>query len=153
MCLAYSKRGTNFLLDIVKRLPFTDQIVVLDHEGKLLEHGNFNDLNSSGGYVSNFSLGLSELDCKTVKPVASDTSLGRPRSPEKPEHNGEENYGSDGDIAIYLYYIRSIGWFSSLVFFIAISAFAFGLSFPSMSPETPSLGYRLLTDTHGQVSG
>lgn len=119
---------------IVKRLPFTDQIVVLDHEGKLLEQGNFDDLNSTGGYVSSFSLGLSDLDCKPVKPVAPDASRDQPLSAEKPEDNREENYGSDGDITIYLYYIKSIGWFSALVFFAAISTFSFGLSFPSMSP-------------------
>lgn len=150
--MSISPRVLSFRLT-VKRLPFTDHIVVLDHEGKLSEQGNFDDLNSTGGYVSSFSLGLPDLDCKPVKPAPPYASRGQLWSVEEPEDKGgEKSDSSDGDIAIYLYYIRSIGWFSTLVFLVAISAFAFGLSFPSMSSLHTS-GCRHLADLVEKVSG
>lgn len=111
--------------------------MVLDHNGRVLEQGNFGDLNQTGGYVSSFSLGPPELDCKPVKPVVSEALPSQLCFPEKQEEFEKETYSSEGDLTIYLYYIRSIGWFSTVVFVVAISVFAFGLSFPSMSLETP----------------
>ena len=108
---------------------------MLDDEGHILEQGIFNDLNHAGGYVSNFSLGPPELDCKPLKPLIPEAFPSQLCSPEKQEESEKETYSSEGDITIYLYYIRSIGWFSTLVFVVAISAFAFGLSFPSTSIE------------------
>lgn len=36
-----------------------------------------------------------------------------------------------GDMQIYLYYVRSVGWGASLLFIIAIICFVFCISFPS----------------------
>lgn len=36
-----------------------------------------------------------------------------------------------GDVQIYLYYVRSVGWGASLLFIIAIICFVFCISFPS----------------------
>lgn len=117
---------------VVKRLPFAEQIVVLDHDGRLLEQGSFDDLNSTGSYVSSFALGPSELDCKPAKPVASDTPRVQLDPTDKPRDLEDELQGNRSDITIYLYYIRAIGWPSTLVFLTAISGFAFCVSFPSM---------------------
>ena len=38
-----------------------------------------------------------------------------------------------GDVAIYLYYIQSVGWIPTLIFVGAITAFTFCISFPSTS--------------------
>ncbi|AEO61238.1 ABC transporter [Thermothelomyces thermophilus ATCC 42464] len=40
-----------------------------------------------------------------------------------------------GDIQIYLYYIKSVGWWATLIFVFAISGFAFCLSFPTIWVE------------------
>ena len=37
-----------------------------------------------------------------------------------------------GDIAIYLYYVRSIGWVPTMIFVAAISAYVFCMSFPTI---------------------
>ena len=36
-----------------------------------------------------------------------------------------------GDLQIYLYYVRAVGWWPSLVFIAAITGFVFCISFPS----------------------
>jgi hypothetical protein len=38
-----------------------------------------------------------------------------------------------GDVQIYIYYIKSVGWWASLTFVFAIVGFVFCISFPSMS--------------------
>lgn len=105
---------------------------MLDHEGHLVEQGNFDELSSTSGYVSSFALGFPGLDCKPLKPVAFESPRVRPDLAEKPMDTKEEPEGTGGDITIYLYYIRSIGWFSTFVFVTAISGFVFCISFPSM---------------------
>jgi len=49
------------------------------------------------------------------------------KDPEAESHD----YRGDGDISVYLYYIRSIGWMSSIFFAVAIAGFIFCISFPS----------------------
>lgn len=36
-----------------------------------------------------------------------------------------------GDAAIYLYYVRSVGWIPTLIFVVSITIFIFGQLFPS----------------------
>jgi hypothetical protein len=36
-----------------------------------------------------------------------------------------------GDLHIYVYYMRSVGWWTSMTYVVAITAFVFCISFPS----------------------
>lgn len=50
------------------------------------------------------------------------------------DHDHEKESTSNrqtGDLQIYLYYVRSVGWWTSLVFIAAITGFVFCISFPS----------------------
>lgn len=42
-----------------------------------------------------------------------------------------------GDSAIYLFYIRSVGWIPTIIFMVSITIFIFGQLFPSKSPLFP----------------
>ena len=45
-----------------------------------------------------------------------------------------------GDVQIYLYYVRSVGWWASLLFVVAIIGFVFSMSFPSKSILSAAYG-------------
>ncbi len=38
-----------------------------------------------------------------------------------------------GDVSVYLYYVKAVGWIPTVIFVVAISAFVFCMSFPSKS--------------------
>ncbi|KAF4215006.1 hypothetical protein CNMCM8980_008885 [Aspergillus fumigatiaffinis] len=115
-----------------KRLPYADQIVVLDKMGHVSEQGTFKALDAVGGYVSSFGLGSPEWKSKIDKP--SVTYLAQPKtlSSSKTEAIKEDPRRQSGDLSIYLYYIRSIGWLPTVIFLVAISGFVFCISFPSI---------------------
>jgi ATP-binding cassette subfamily C (CFTR/MRP) protein 1 len=116
-------------------LPYCDHIVALDKEGKIVEQGAFEKLNTSGGYVSGFDLALADWDYSPEKHVyeappryterqASSTKL------TEEDIQAEANRRT-GDTAIYLYYIKSVGWIPTIIFVVSIVIFIFGISFPS----------------------
>ncbi|KAJ9213389.1 hypothetical protein DTO166G4_5015 [Paecilomyces variotii] len=118
-----------------KRIPYADHIIVLDTGGRIKEQGQFHALNASGGYVSSFELPPAEWDYKPEKRSKSKLLSNASSSPiaVKTEHTIEaEANKKTGDIAVYLYYIKSIGKLGALIFAIFISAFVFCISFPSI---------------------
>ncbi|KAL3480238.1 P-loop containing nucleoside triphosphate hydrolase protein [Aspergillus californicus] len=116
----------------VKRSPFADHIIVLDKHGFITEQGSFSALDSAGGYISGLSL---------HRPATS-SKIGTLHKPELPnlqvdtvkatKDTETENYRGNGDISVYLYYVRAIGWLSTIFFVVSISAFIFTISFPSI---------------------
>jgi ATP-binding cassette, subfamily C (CFTR/MRP), member 1 len=117
-----------------KRVPYADHIISLDAKGKIAEQGRFDDLNSTGGYVSSFTLPTSDWDYKPEGDVTYNTQAYAhiPPNPNQLTDNLEaEANRRTGDVSIYLYYIRSIGWWPTIIFIVAITAFIFCISFPS----------------------
>jgi ABC-type multidrug transport system fused ATPase/permease subunit len=115
-----------------KRVPYADHVIVLDSDGKITEQGSFRELNAQGGYVSSFSLSPPDWNYeKTNTGIAPHSTkesavISLDRSPQ------DESSRLTGDVAVYLYYIQAVGWIPTLIFIVAISAFVFCLSFPSM---------------------
>ncbi|GAD96588.1 ABC multidrug transporter, putative [Paecilomyces variotii No. 5] len=119
---------------LAKRIPYADHIVVLDKRGHIKEQGGFHTLNCSGGYVSSFELPPADWDYKPEM-RNSDFLSDASSSPVvvKSEHVIEaEANKKTGDIAIYLYYIKSIGKLGASIFAVFISAFVFCISFPTI---------------------
>lgn len=139
---------------IAKRLPYSDHIVCLDTKGEITAQGTFHDLNGAGGYVSSFSLPRAdwsftpENDDEIVQIPLDKDQEGIAITRAKESDSGDsltssetacprEGEGEDdtsrrtGDVQIYLYYVKSVGWFASLVFVFAIIGFVFCISFPS----------------------
>ena len=116
----------------MKRAPYADHIVVLDNKGHVIEQGSFKALDAAGGYVSSFALGLPEWGYKADLFPASGVQVEVMEKPDKPEAEIEaDTRGKGGDLSIYLYYVQAIGWIPTIVFIVAIAAFAFCISFPS----------------------
>ncbi|KAF2119372.1 P-loop containing nucleoside triphosphate hydrolase protein [Lophiotrema nucula] len=118
-----------------KRLPYCDHIVALDSDGKITEQGTFDKLNRSGGYVSHFDLPPPDWDFMPEK----HNYEAPPKYTERAVTNRvtEEDIQAEtnrrtGDAAIYLYYVRSVGWIPTIIFIVSITIFIFGQSFPSL---------------------
>ncbi|KAJ6131239.1 hypothetical protein N7523_001699 [Penicillium sp. IBT 18751x] len=130
--------GTSIIVasSSVKRLPYTDHIVVLDSTGRISEQGSFSALSKTGGYVASFGLGSPEWEYKTKRFSESPSSstfdsIEKEKEKEilapEPEHRE-----TGGDLSIYTYYINAIGWVPAMVFISAMAVFVFCLSFPSI---------------------
>ncbi|TVY94269.1 ABC transporter, partial [Lachnellula willkommii] len=119
----------------VKRISYADHIICLQGNGRISEQGAFKDLNAAEGYVSSFALPPPEwhyepgttpksLDEKKKENITTSTEVANP--------NDDDLSRRTGDIAVYLYYIRAVGWIPTLIFVVAVSVFVFCLSFPSI---------------------
>ncbi|KAL3460707.1 P-loop containing nucleoside triphosphate hydrolase protein [Aspergillus heterothallicus] len=124
--------GTTVLLASasVKRVPFADHILVMDKHGYITEQGSFSALDSAGGYISSFALDSSDTQFNEGNKSKNTAVSVYPVKTSLDTEQG--SYKGEGDISIYLYYIRSIGWLSTIFFGVAISGFTFSISFPSM---------------------
>lgn len=116
----------------MKRVPFVDHVIVLDKHGYITEQGPFSALDAAGGYVSGFHLDRSELDVKTGLKSIPEASDVRVYTIDKEASDTDtESHRGAGDMSVYLYYVRSIGWPPTIFFAVAITGFIFCLSFPS----------------------
>lgn len=125
---------TNLLA--AKRLSYADHIISLDANGKVCEQGSFEELNTSKGYVSHLHVPTADWTYERSTPDPQRTPNG---SPEKPgaenapiEDHEDEASRRTGDMAVYTYYVRAIGWLPTIIFVAAICAFVFCQSFPSI---------------------
>lgn len=118
-----------------KRVPYCDHIVALDKEGKISEQGPFEKLNVSGGYVSGFDLALPEWDftpeSNAYEAPPRYTERQASNQPSSEDMQAEANRRT-GDLAIYKYYVGSVGWVPTIIFIVSITIFVFGISFPSI---------------------
>ncbi|GKZ84939.1 hypothetical protein AnigIFM56816_010499 [Aspergillus niger] len=126
-----------FASSSVKRAPYADHIVVLDKSGRVVEQGSFKALDAIGGYVSSFALGLPEWGYRADLFPASGVQIKTIEKPKIADTETEpsvdtETQGKGGDLSIYLYYVKAIGWIPTIIFIVAIASFVFCISFPSI---------------------
>lgn len=123
-----------FASSSVKRLPYSDHIVVLDKTGRIAEQGSFSALNKTGGYVSSFDLGAPDWDYKPKRFSASpsNSTIDSVEKEKETIDSEPENRDAGGDLSIYTYYVNAIGWLPALVFIVAMAIFVFCISFPSI---------------------
>ncbi|KAM0263319.1 hypothetical protein ACHAPA_008810 [Fusarium lateritium] len=124
------------------RLPHADHIICLDGSGRGCIQGNLEKLTESDNYVSRSC--ASAVDGTQLK--APDAAL-TPTPASAPLESVDALAALDaalidpeqdsasrrtGDVAIYMYYIRAIGWIPTMVFVLAICAYIFCQSFPTI---------------------
>lgn len=105
----------------------------MDSDGSICEQGTFDELNSTGGYVSSFSLPAPDWNFKPEKERDCDiTSVVQASIDPRQTSEGLEAEANrrTGDTSIYIYYVGSIGWVPAVIFIVAISGFVFCLTFP-----------------------
>ncbi|KAH6855473.1 ABC transporter [Chaetomium sp. MPI-CAGE-AT-0009] len=137
----------------VKRLPFSDHIVCISPNGEIDSQGTFTELDAAGGYVSSFSLprpdwtytpenddqilpvdlvkGQEDVAITQRKGSTSTASLSSDDTACTVTAEDKMNRRT-GDVQIYIYYIKSVGWWATLIFAVAVIGFVFCLSFPTI---------------------
>jgi ATP-binding cassette, subfamily C (CFTR/MRP), member 1 len=119
------------------RLPFADQIIVLGPKGEVSEQGSWAEVSGTeGGYVSGCEIAPADWDFADLaygtKGMSRELITCQPKEVHAVEALlDEKSSRQTGDIAVYKYYLGSIGWFPIATFVVAISSFVFCITFPS----------------------
>ena len=121
----------------VKRLQDADHIIVLGSDGRISEQGSFEKLKLNGGYTTTF--GFSSAESSNISSHSNQESkeIKIPNAQTQPEAELEtpdleaDGARRTGDTSVYLYYVQAIGWIPTVIFFVCISCYVFGISFPS----------------------
>ena len=117
---------------VVHRLFYADNIVALGPSGEIIEQGNYKQLYYTRGYVRS----LSRLQHSKSRLGSNGNSTNEPVVEDSATRLEVERAASDasrrtGDLTIYLYYFKSIGWVYTIYFLFLVIAFAFCITFPS----------------------
>ena len=117
-----------FATHAVRYLREADHIVALGDDGKIREQGSFQDLAAGGSYTHKISL---EIGLGTRSEEQHIRELAKPAAVSDRLETAERDLARrTGDMAVYSYYAKSIGWlYGSIIIFTAI-AFGFNTVFP-----------------------
>ena len=132
---AIKQRTTTYaLIFIVHRARFADHIIMLGTNGSILDQGSFEDLASTNKTVQAFKA----LEGKEIAStdIVKDISEPKPSFIEQPSDEKkqalEDINRRTGDLSVYGYYLKSIGWPLVLLQLALISILTFSSIFPRM---------------------
>lgn len=130
---------------LVRHLALADNIVVLGEDGRIAEQGSFDSLRSQQGFVSKLLLHPELLEPKRVeKPVThvrSKTAYTPPKALRGPTDNDVADLTRRiGDLSVYKYYLKSIGWKIALSEVASCSVYMVAQVFPRKYSHNPGCG-------------
>ena len=114
-----------------------DEIIVLTADGHVAEQGTFEGLRLQQGFVSSI-LFQPDRPKEEHDGVSADSNLAGATSNaiKGPTANDLMDLTRrTGDVAVYGYYLKSIGWKSAMLFIFSTVVVAFSLNFPRMLPK------------------
>ncbi|KAH7329602.1 P-loop containing nucleoside triphosphate hydrolase protein [Stachybotrys elegans] len=116
-----------------KRLSYADHILCLNPDGNGCEQGTLKELQASGGYVSRLDVASADWTLTPPESLPSEPpkAAAAPPPPPAEDHEGDAGRRS-GDVAIYTYYVRAIGWIPTMLFVLAICAYVVCVTFPTV---------------------
>jgi ATP-binding cassette subfamily C (CFTR/MRP) protein 1 len=97
-------------------LPLADNILALDKDGKVVEQGTFDYLRSRDGFVSKLMLHPELLKSGSRSDDTENTLQKMPAAavakvlPGPSANDAADLARQTGDISVYKYYLKSIGW-------------------------------------------
>ena len=119
-----------FATHAVQHLRGADFLIALGEDRKIAEQGTFQDLDSRKGYVHSLNLKGSQANQsdeeevgEPVKPVSASDNLANVQ---------QDLARRTGDIAVYKYYAKSIGWSYGSIIMITALTFALGTTMPDL---------------------
>ncbi|KAH8799341.1 putative multidrug resistance protein [Xylogone sp. PMI_703] len=113
-----------------RHFQLADKIIVLDKDGRVAEQGNFDTLRAKDGYIS--SLILHEtMEQPHITPVEV-SAKSRPKIKSVTQDDVTDLTRKTGDITVYKYYFKSIGWPRAAVFFCSTAFQVFCTYFPQI---------------------
>jgi ATP-binding cassette subfamily C (CFTR/MRP) protein 1 len=133
---------------IVWHLRDADNILVLGEDGTVIEQGSFETLDFESGYVQSLLLGDGQ-EAKTT----SDSGLETSETTKKPVNTASRKSTDSqkdllrrtGDVQVYKYYFKSIGWKHGTVLVALTLCAEFCLFFPRESHRTANTPAETLT--------
>lgn len=104
---------------------------MLDKTGKVSEQGSFEALSSTKGHINRF---LSAPSVETARPqlALADETLEALQLPEGEDGVERDELRRTGDLKVYIYYAKIVGWRYMLTFWLLCAAFMFGMTFSSL---------------------
>ncbi|KAH8589323.1 P-loop containing nucleoside triphosphate hydrolase protein [Bisporella sp. PMI_857] len=128
--LRRSKSTVILATHAVNLLPLADYIVALGSDGGILEQGAFDHLNAMDGYVRSFSVQQGKRKSEIEESPGKRTL--EPLSASPLMDAMDEKKRQLGDMAVYMYYFKSIGILPTLLFFAYSVIFSFFSTFPTV---------------------
>ncbi|TVY88460.1 ABC transporter [Lachnellula willkommii] len=136
----FKKLGSTVVLatHAVRHLPLSNQIIVLGADGKIAEQGSFEELRSQDGFVNRIILQPELLQSKESEKVSANASSSQPlEAGPKTLRGPTASDAADlsrriGDISVYKYYLRAIGWKNVTVSIVASVVYTFCSIFPPL---------------------
>jgi len=122
-----------FINELAYRLSQCDYIIAIGIDGKIAQQGTFEELRHIPGYVEGLSLKRS-FDVVLTNdnvPPASSVVEEVPADIMEIEAAASDMARQTGDLSLYVYYFKTVGWGFSLYYLFAVVAFAFCYTFPS----------------------
>jgi len=115
----FRQLGTTVLLatHAVHRLSYSDHVIAMSGDGRIVEQGSFEQLRSSGGYVQSLAARIKSEDTASSDEQRPDVSNGPAAFKSENEEEIEELNRQTRDFAVYTYYFGSIGWVTTAIFF------------------------------------
>ena len=134
------KMTTILVTHATHRLPYADQIIVLNENGRVAEQGSFEHLMHHGSYVPTV-VGRHHQDLEAEKTedtvVPMDTYRSHLEEVEI-ERAAAEMTRQVGDLSTYKYYFAACGWINTLVFFATVAGFGIFLKLPGEKTKSYS---------------
>ncbi|KAJ9298207.1 hypothetical protein DTO271G3_3812 [Paecilomyces variotii] len=126
-------------------LPLADNIIVFDPEGHITGQGSFENLKMTNTYIKQMLATSMKNDSNYVDTHKSDSILRK--TVKKPSDDDiVEVARRTGDIAVYKYYLRAIGWQHTLLATMIIAIYSFSANFPQV-------WIKWFTESNGQDPG
>lgn len=118
-----------YLQYLALHLSYADYIIALDEKGRVSEHGSFEEISKSGAYIKNlFAQPVTVPTSRVPEVELSDETLEELELPE----DDQDTRRQMGDLTVYTYYFRAVGWGLMSALIISCGAFVFGLTFPGI---------------------
>ncbi|GAB7353817.1 hypothetical protein MBLNU459_g4192t2 [Dothideomycetes sp. NU459] len=114
----------------VHYLPHSDHIVILEEDGTIKQQGSFSELQFSLEYAGSVATIVGEPN--EIHPPESAVAAVKTGEHDQIEIAQQDLARRTGDIAVYLYYAKSIGWKYGIILISTAIISAFGMQFPSL---------------------
>ncbi|KAJ5217855.1 P-loop containing nucleoside triphosphate hydrolase protein [Penicillium citrinum] len=112
-------------------LPFSDYILALSENGRIVEKGSYTELINSGGYIGSLSSTATNIDTERAPNLVLDEeTLQELKLPE--DENLDDTSRQTGDWSVYSYYFQHIGWPLLGLFLASCIVFVIGMITPQI---------------------
>ncbi|KAJ5255483.1 hypothetical protein N7497_007030 [Penicillium chrysogenum] len=128
-CLRRSRQTVIMATNSAHHLPYADNVIALDKDGRITQHGSYSDLMGFDGYIRMLSDNIHPVNSvRAPDIVLDDETLRELNLDDQPTDLSRRT----GDWTVYKFYFQNIGWPLLSIFLACCVLFILGLSFPQI---------------------